>query len=482
MFMCQCNQLPTPYVQLTIRSALIRGFPVILKSSFPGDATMEAVLEEVYPILEKDGIHRNTLPLSLCTPQGVVISPSQLIHTIPGIQPQGNNDECGSSGHGGSAPVTPTTGQQETNTFSESGSMDGGDFATAQTGNIVYVTVGESVRLMQVVDAPQMLKTYMKLSNLVAVLLEDPGVEAAAIPPEHLLSYSDLRCMHYACYLRDSKRLFEEQPHYIYFKGLVLLLSQKFNESPVLANCWFQGYRTGDVVFYDLIGRERMGDFVSEVYGTNVFYWVQKIYDNYSHSGIVVTSGSCPRLFHGLAHRIKVLNYPLFAIYMPRRRVDFSKVFKGYNTLPNEVQVAVTAIFTSGAHARVVDYNMYVNETPGFWQGIWRLFGWRFGTTTTKPELLTKKVDATNAMTHPLCSGFTAAVVYEVLLEAQTKIREQHPEYHSEMEFLEVMHRDVLNFTPKELHNWNIWMEGLSPHSFEKFVTRDVTESHRFLN
>jgi len=370
---------------------------------------------------------------------------------------------------------------KEDDTVSE-GSCEGTPNLSMDDETVLYIVAAPTVTIMSVVTAPQLLLTLYKVKLLVEILMAEPDPSPSAIPSHALLGYEDLRALHYSCYLKDSKRLFDDQPNATYFRLLIELVSREFEDCTPLRNCWWLGYRSGDIVFYDLQGRENMGDFVSEAVGTSLFYWMQKTYDQFSHSGLLVVSGSVPRLFHGLSNRIKVLNYPLLSVYMPRRRIDFQKVYEGYTTLNPEVQLKILTLFTSAVHVRSANYSMYTNTSPGFWSGLWAIFGWRLGQVTTSPELLSKKSDPANPQAAtPLCSGFTSAVLYEVLAEVGKTIIADYPELKAAMQFKSVMNRDVLNFTPKELHYWDVWEPNLPPHFFEKLVTPAVAASHNVL-
>jgi len=102
----------------------------------------------------------------------------------------------------------------------------------------------------------------------------------------------------------------------------------------------YEGFRTGDALFYDLTNRQRAG---LEM-GPTVLLSLQKVYDRYSHSGLYVEEDGVSALLHGLRIKVKRLGWE-DAVYLPRRRLDFAKIFTGYALLPPDDQLRVDTAY-----------------------------------------------------------------------------------------------------------------------------------------
>eukprot|EP00667_Euglena_gracilis_P008804 EG_transcript_8923 len=123
-----------------------------------------------------------------------------------------------------------------------------------------------------------------------------------------------------------------------------------------LAPRFYDGFCSGDTIFYDLHNRQRVGLEICP----NMLLELQKAYDRFSHSGLYLcdTDGG-PALFHGLRVKLKRLTW-LDAVYMPRRCIDLAKVFIGFAHLSVEDQERVSKAYQRAvqrlAHAQD-DYN-----------------------------------------------------------------------------------------------------------------------------
>eukprot|EP00667_Euglena_gracilis_P006985 EG_transcript_7052 len=230
-------------------------------------------------------------------------------------------------------------------------------------------------------------------------------------------------------------------------------------------------YRTGDVIFYDLEARRRLG-----VERPNLALHLQKWYDTFSHSAIFLWDDGLPKVLHNLNTRLKVCSWR-DCVYMAKRELDFDRIFAGFRFLTPEAQHEVKERYREAVVEKAKQSKEYVVESLSFLRGLQYLFTARqfvphpplirraspcpmeaeAGRST--PEVAAAPPDPCGAPTSPphysemMCAGFTAGFVFECLLEVQGSF----PQWREELAFTPALLIDLDRMTPKDLHQWDVW-------------------------
>jgi len=335
------------------------------------------------------------------------------------------------------------------------------------------------------VDPPWRRAAASSSSSGFAVVHRDELQEPP--PPEAKLSYSDLgvievlldhvsakwRCL-LAQWVDGQPAGPTPDPGHTLIRD-VLAIVDGFTQH--LRPYFFHWYATGDVIFYDMDARRRLG-----VERTNLTLQLQKLYDSFSHSAIFLWDEGVPKVLHNLDVRVKVCSWK-DCVYMAKREVDFHKIFAGFRFLPMDVQEEVGRRYKEAVVAKARQSKEYIVENLPFLRGL------RYMCTARQfvpnPPLLRRAAapsrpegespeprpsalsDAIAAAAAPpphdysemLCAGFTAGFLFECMREAQA----QFPAFHEELAFTSAFLVDLDRMTPKDLHAWDVWRDSPQP-------------------
>ena len=148
----------------------------------------------------------------------------------------------------------------------------------------------------------------------------------------------------------------------------------------------FKSFKTGDIIFYDLANRKRMGLEAS----SSMMLIVQKAYDRFSHSGIFVAGqkNEEPVLLHGLRLKLKRLMW-VDTTYMPKRRIDFSRVFERFDELASVDKERIRNAYIDTVHKRKDEQDDYTFNPPTMFDGLSFFFTSR--EYTACPAMVQKK-------------------------------------------------------------------------------------------
>jgi hypothetical protein len=309
-----------------------------------------------------------------------------------------------------------------------------------------------------------------------------------------LLHFTDLRALNYAMFFEDRKNpvypvhisnknratFYECVEHY------VLDAYQGTN----LSELWWQDFRDGDIIFYDLQGRESMGDYTPETLIATWAYYIQKKYDQHSHSGILMIPRShdthdYPCVFHGLATKIKAILHPVCAVTIVPRRLAFEKIFTGYDLLEESVQKSLPEYFAVAL--REAAAREYDNCGPQVHDALWKFIAPRREGLNQDLALVSPRrnpdepnVGSPTPKNVPaLCSGFTASIIFSCCQRVQDIVVERYPHLRACLQLQPHVRTDVVNFTPRDLHRWGVWGPPVPPMGFEKHLHPEVNASRR---
>mmetsp|Transcript_53875 Transcript_53875/g.89668 ORF Transcript_53875/g.89668 Transcript_53875/m.89668 type:complete len:483 (-) Transcript_53875:51-1499(-) len=236
---------------------------------------------------------------------------------------------------------------------------------------------------------------------------------------------------------------------------------------------FFNWYTTGDIIFYDLDARKRLG-----FERPNLALHMQKLYDTFSHSAVFLWDEGVPKVLHNLNTRVKVCSWK-DCIYMAKRELDFHKVFVGFRFLLPEQQQRVVQLYRQTVVTKAKESRDYVVEGVPFFRGLSYLFTARQYVPNpplirrASPGVLSGEGPLTpqdpNALapeqcpdpapdqnySEMMCAGFTAGVLFECIKQ----VHDMLPEWQDELAFTSSFLLDVNHMTPKDLHSWDIWLD-----------------------
>eukprot|EP00668_Euglena_longa_P029464 GGOE01036812.1.p1 GENE.GGOE01036812.1~~GGOE01036812.1.p1 ORF type:complete len:544 (-),score=165.72 GGOE01036812.1:233-1816(-) len=234
----------------------------------------------------------------------------------------------------------------------------------------------------------------------------------------------------------------------------------------------FKWYQTGDVIFYDLEARRRLG-----VERPNLALHLQKMYDTFSHSAIFLWDDGLPKVLHNLNSRLKVCSWR-DCVYMAKREIDFNRIFAGFRFLPQQVQKEVKERYREAVVEKAKQSKDYVVENLSFFRGLQYMVTPR--QFVPNPPLIRRaspNLEADAGRTHSqgvasdgppcavacapyeysemMCAGFTAGFVFECLRDVQGRFSE----WQQELAFTPALFIDLDRMTPKDLHQWDVWCD-----------------------
>eukprot|EP01062_Namystynia_karyoxenos_P010863 TRINITY_DN13876_c0_g1_i3.p1 TRINITY_DN13876_c0_g1~~TRINITY_DN13876_c0_g1_i3.p1 ORF type:complete len:1078 (+),score=252.00 TRINITY_DN13876_c0_g1_i3:83-3235(+) len=329
------------------------------------------------------------------------------------------------------------------------------------------------------------LRFLSKLQGLRKLGMDE--IQANRTPDQLRLDARDFRTLtmaqdlteHYLWFC-DQKGVKDTAP---FFRNLAMALWSEA-EAAGLLQLLRQGFEPGDVIFYDLEGRAQVRDVYLGDMLQQVFYHVQKRYDQHSHSGLFLLDGDGhPAIIHVIGQRVKQLRVASSWLYNMKREVDLAKVFLGWEDLTDEQRGAVTAQFRGGVQGWLREAPLVRNRTAEAMQmaaiirrgapeqveavpGVTSaraLSTWRL-TRADREALAAGPV--TPAGPHVMCSGFTASVLLEVWLDVQSwaQATPEDAPGASALRALRVrpeLQLNVLLFHPRNLHDWNVWKDKM---------------------
>eukprot|EP00760_Papus_ankaliazontas_P023321 PhM_4_TR2035/c0_g2_i1/m.39487 len=507
-------------IPIVIRRCDVEGLPVVLRESYFETTRVGEVIASV-----TEDICLGTTPLAchpddlvLCKPNGTVLSSGQtleasftheerytLLHVAPAVQGGRSLPPASSSGGLTDATSSPLeTSRNPDDDFDDNQvtPLQGIGDAECPTAIecVLYLTLAPSHTLSRVfVAATHMLRAMWCLER------------------EVCLNFTELRAIHYASFFESGSNKpypthINNAAHADYFVALARAVVSCFRRSELSRVIW-KDFRDCDVVFYDMSGKESMGDFIANSLIGSITYYIQRTYDQHSHSGfLLLPVGSSktakarpPAVFHGMSTKVRPIHHSLCAVYLVPRRIDFHKIYSGYDLLDEPTHRRVEHLFARVLHE--ASTLQYENCAPGFWDGMWKLLGWRKTDLKEARAIMPSPVSSTASMedaveegTSPpsplppsatmvppqpqnaFCSGFTASMITYCCTRVQEILVAEVPHLDACLCLKPHVRSDVVNFSPRDLHRWDVWAPDVAPMELERYLHPEVIASRRFMN
>eukprot|EP01065_Artemidia_motanka_P001240 TRINITY_DN10576_c0_g1_i1.p1 TRINITY_DN10576_c0_g1~~TRINITY_DN10576_c0_g1_i1.p1 ORF type:complete len:852 (+),score=192.17 TRINITY_DN10576_c0_g1_i1:76-2631(+) len=351
----------------------------------------------------------------------------------------------------------------------------------------VWAVLGDSVQCLGV-TMPAMVRTFRKLRVIHDLVSQ--GM-LGDLREEDRLGYEDMRVLLRTQEMDSQYFFFRQRPDTAGTVPLFRALARRVWQQATAAGLQdivLQGYSEGDVIFYDLDARKRLGDLELHDWWSTSFYDLQRSYDQFSHSGFYVrdprrisASAPAPAIFHGLRSRVKELGTLACFCYMPKREVDFAKVFSKYSIVAPQIQRDAWRWYRAAIHRSARDGHRIVNDTADLWDIIGLLSSVRtsvpdsaehaWKVTRVRAGEVRARSEEEAGPSKVMCSGFTASVLQEIFLEVAEKIRREGEallastpgdpgaEAACSVKVFPHLLMDTLEFTPQDLHRWDIWRD-----------------------
>eukprot|EP01062_Namystynia_karyoxenos_P044128 TRINITY_DN32399_c0_g1_i1.p1 TRINITY_DN32399_c0_g1~~TRINITY_DN32399_c0_g1_i1.p1 ORF type:complete len:897 (+),score=210.95 TRINITY_DN32399_c0_g1_i1:109-2799(+) len=347
---------------------------------------------------------------------------------------------------------------------------------------VVWLAVPDSVQLCEVSQC-SFLQTLRKLRRLIGLPRE--RILANDAPEEMRLGWKDWRAV---CKAQELAMHYSHHRSAPETRAAAVLLKP-------LADCvWCavraldlpgicaRGFETGDVIFYDLWARDWIRDLDLRDWWSRRFFEAQRLYDRLSHSGVFVAGVRGPQIMHFLRTRVKELRCAAAWSYMPKREVDFSRVFRRFGRLTPDWQKKAVQWYRgimcnralevqriANPQADLTDMLAIVARTESIALSRAHLDAEQRSWRLTMSHDLQSRGDAAQ-LVHPMCSGFTASLLLEAFLELERLFAKEGRclidqgekalgEDLLAVEVHEVVLQRTLEFGPRDLHNWDIWLE-----------------------
>eukprot|EP01062_Namystynia_karyoxenos_P019215 TRINITY_DN17203_c0_g2_i1.p1 TRINITY_DN17203_c0_g2~~TRINITY_DN17203_c0_g2_i1.p1 ORF type:complete len:782 (+),score=119.03 TRINITY_DN17203_c0_g2_i1:139-2484(+) len=260
-----------------------------------------------------------------------------------------------------------------------------------------------------------------------------------------------------------------------------------------LPELFAEQYRPGDVIFYDLFSRERVGEVDLRGRLNSWLFKVQRYYDRFSHSGLFVraakqprggpyTIGDRPAVFHSIGSKVKILRFCASFACIPKREIDFSCVFGEdagcWQGLQQQERDEAEQHFEQVIQRYLSQVATIRNKTAGTgdYMRIVRSSAAECKDMDKDPcstWKLARDGEAGEAR-KVMCSGFTASLLLEAWRECAGRFLrlagdardrrqyQKHLRLNACGSVRPVLNRNALDFSPQDLHRWPVWRRSLA--------------------
>lgn len=252
--------------------------------------------------------------------------------------------------------------------------------------------------------------------------------------------------------------------HFPYLES-IRRISELFSEKSLIYPFFYEHIEMGDVLFTNSIIHTQISSKSSLFFACMISLFYHRSFHSY------IFNNSDQTVLH-LPERVDHFSFsPPFRTCLKTFSVDFSKVFKEFNSMRSEDQNSIIRLYRQSieTHFKTNDYanirisydKALVNELLSFTDN-----------KVNRPKPLFKS-SSPQGESEMCCSGFIAGFVFEALEQARDQWNLTHP--NQPLTFNPNIVREVTAMTPLMLRNWGIWKEKHeADEHFEKILAPDL--------